>query len=172
MSVPTTSDDLAARFKGALSRFPSGVVIATTRDAEGAPAGFTASSFSSVSLAPPIVLVCLATSARSHAPFSRATRYAINILRPGHEALAKKFADSRIADKFDGGEFVMDGGGLPRLADSHATLMCRAREFLPCGDHSVMIGEVEEAVVGDAGEVMIYYNRRFWTIGGPEIDLG
>src|SRR5690606_38117209 len=69
-----------AAFRDALSRYASGVVIVTTRDRTGTPHGFTATSFCSVSLDPPLVLVCLARSARCHAAFAQTDAFAVSVL--------------------------------------------------------------------------------------------
>lgn len=86
-------------FRAAMARFPSGVVVVTTRCQDGTPRGFTASSFCSVSLEPPMVLVCLANSADSAWSFARCDRFAVSVLTPVHQPLALRFA-TKGSDKF------------------------------------------------------------------------
>lgn len=115
MTLPTR--ELSAEqtaFRSAMAAFPSGVTIVTTSDAGGRWWGFTASSFCSVSLSPPLVLVCLDRNADCHAAFSGASQWAIHLVPPDHIDLARRFA-TRGADKFAGDWFVADCDGLPIL---------------------------------------------------------
>jgi flavin reductase ActVB len=93
-----------------MARFATGVTIVTTADANGRWWGFTASSFSPVSIDPPLILVCLARTARCYRAFMCAPSFRVNV--PEHEALATRFATSG-ADKFAGGEFSRGADGLP-----------------------------------------------------------
>ena len=79
-------------FRAAMSRFAAGVTVVTTRDEQHRPYGFTASSFCSVSLDPPLVLVCLARTANSFPVFARSPRFAVSILQAHHVELAERFA--------------------------------------------------------------------------------
>jgi flavin reductase ActVB len=155
--------DVVVAFKEAFARFPSGVVIATMIDAQGQARGFTASSFSSVSLDPPLVLVCLSTAAECYPAFLAAERFAISLLRPRHEEVARAFA-TRGADKFSLGDFVSAPHGLPVLKDALATMVCRKVHDYLCGDHSILLGEIEAADIGDGSDALVYYRRRFWEL--------
>lgn len=147
-------------FKEAMSRYPSGVVVATTQDSAGRLWGFTASSFSSVSLDPPLVLVCLAKTAECFATFSGSQRLAINILGAGDEATAARFA-RRGVDKFAGVELEFDAHGTPMLASALARLSCEKFEAYDCGDHSVIVGRVTAIRLGSEDDPMVYLGRRF-----------
>jgi flavin reductase ActVB len=151
--------DLAV-FKEAMSRFPSGVVVVTTRDTDGRCWGFTASSFSSISMEPPLILVSLAKEADCHHVFGAAPWFAISILRAGHEPLAVNFA-TRGVDKFAAGQFATDEHGSPLLSTAAATMTCQRYEVYDCGDHSLMVGRVTEVGLGSDGDPMIYVGRRF-----------
>ncbi|SDV51540.1 flavin reductase family protein [Chitinasiproducens palmae] len=149
-------------FRDALATFPSGVTIVSTTDAEGRHWGFTASSFSSVSMNPPLVLVCLANAAESHPAFLQASRFAINILSQDQKDVAMHFARKGV-DKFGPHEFrygTPDDPHPPMLAGSAASLLCSARDAHPAGDHTVLIGEVEAVELGNAPP-LVYYNRGF-----------
>jgi flavin reductase ActVB len=98
-----------------MSSFPSGATIVTTSDSDGRWWGFTASSFCSVSMDPPLVLTCLANSAQCFPAFSEATRWNIHVLQHRHADLAMRFA-TRGAAKFDGAGFQPDADGLPFLS--------------------------------------------------------
>lgn len=154
-------------FRQALSRFASGVTIVTTSDPEGNRYGFTASAFSSLSLDPPLILVCLATSAESHPVFADARRFIVNVLRPEHESLALRFAKKGI-DKFEDGEFRPGAGeGLPVLDSALFNLKCRVHERYEGGDHTILVGAVDFAYVHD-GEPMLLYDRRFHHLAGAD----
>ncbi|MDH1010116.1 flavin reductase [Pseudomonas nicosulfuronedens] len=122
--------------------FMTGVTIVTTREADGTPRGFTANSFTSVSLSPALVLVCIAKSAGSVAVFSAAERFAINILGDWQRELSNRFA-GRSADKFDGVELLSSEADVPCLADSLSVLSCRRHSLVEAGDHVILIGEVQ-----------------------------
>lgn len=155
----------SALFRAAMARFASGVVIATTLDANGRPWGFTASAFCSVSLEPPLVLVCLGRSAECHAAFAAAGRLAISILAPGQDAVARRFA-TRGADKFAGDDMLLLEDGLAAVRHAAAILSCRLRDCLPGGDHSILLCAVEEVTLGgDAGTALVHHARRFWSLG-------
>ncbi|MFN3615032.1 MAG: flavin reductase family protein, partial [Rubrimonas sp.] len=113
----------------ALGAFATGVTIVTGRDANRAPVGFTANSFTSVSLDPPLVLACIGAGAASYAAFRGADAFAVNILTAGQRDLAMRFA-TRGADKFAGGAWETRATGAPVLADSAAWFDCAAHQTL------------------------------------------
>jgi flavin reductase ActVB len=149
-------------FRNAMANFPSGVTIVTTIDRSGKKWGFTASSFSSVSMDPPLVLVCLAKSAESHASFKAAGRFSINVLKTEHEALAYRFAKKGI-DKFAGVSTLREAEGGILFNDALVTLGCRTHSLVDAGDHTILLGEVTRADV-NPGEPLLHYDRRFWDL--------
>ncbi|MGW1076475.1 flavin reductase family protein [Streptomyces sp. NPDC002537] len=148
-----------AEFTDAMARVPAPVTIVTTVDPAGRRWGFTASSFTSLSLDPPLVLVCPAKSASCHDAFVSAERFLVNVLTPEHAAVAGRFARSG-HDKFGGGPMEPCESGLPGLPDATARLDCALHDVLDGGDHSILIGRVESVHVGTA-EPMVYYHRAF-----------
>jgi flavin reductase ActVB len=154
----TTVDTTA--FRNAMARFASGVTVVTTMDDSGAWWGFTASAFSSLSLDPPLILVCLDRKADSHAAFDRAKYFAVSILAEGQSDTAMRFA-TRGADKFGG--FEVERGpetGLPLIPGAMAYLECRMHERLPGGDHTILLGEVLHASNSESGP-LLHFNRQF-----------
>lgn len=146
-------------FRDAMSSFPSGATIVTTSDAEGRWWGFTASSFCSVSMTPPLVLACVANSAECFPVFDQAQRWNIHIVQDRHRELAIRFA-TRGADKFQDAGFEVDADGLPILTNASVVLRCSSYSKVEGGDHLVLIGEVEEVDIG--GETpLVYFRRRF-----------
>jgi flavin reductase (DIM6/NTAB) family NADH-FMN oxidoreductase RutF len=145
----------ASEFRAALRHFPAGVTVVTTRDGDGAPCGLTASAFTSVSLEPPLVLVCIDHAATSYAAFEACGWFAINMLGKSQEHLSRRFAAS-IPDKFVGIGYREGRGGLPVLDDVVAALACRIVHRYPGGDHTIFVGQVESASV-TAGSPLLYF---------------
>lgn len=149
-------------FRQAMTRFAAGVTIVTTVDESGRAWGFTANAFTSLSLDPPLVLVCLDSGAQCHTSFAVSDGFAVNVLRPEHRQLALRFA-SKGTDKFAPGEFRRSRAGLPVLPDALAAIECTTEQRIPGGDHTILIGRVHDCEVGD-GAPMIYFNRGFRTL--------
>ncbi|MFJ9243069.1 flavin reductase family protein [Streptomyces sp. NPDC101776] len=149
-------------FRAAMARFPSGVVVVTTCCEDGTPRGFTASSFCSVSLEPPMVLVCLANSADSAQSFGHCDRFAVSVLAPDHRPLALRFA-TKGTDKFASGGLCLSPAGLPTVERALSELDCTAHARHPAGDHTVLIGRVTGVRLGE-GSPMVYYDRAFRTL--------
>ncbi|GAA0896608.1 MULTISPECIES: flavin reductase family protein [Streptomyces violaceusniger group] len=153
-----------ADFARTMAHVPTPVTVVTTVDPSGRRWGFTASSFSSLSLDPTLVLVCPAKSASCHDAFVAADRFMVNVLASGQADIAAVFARSG-ADKFTNSPMEPCESGLPGLSDATARLACRLHEVLDGGDHSILIGRVEAVSVGGA-EPLVYYNRLFTRPGG------
>src|SRR5262249_51780727 len=154
----------ADRFRAALAEFPAGVTIVTTTDAAGHPRGFTATSFSSLSARPPLVLVSLAATAECFEAFTGDVCFAIAFLDRSHAELASVFA-TRGADKFAGAAFELSPRHPPRLRDALVHLECRLTAAHPGGDHSILVGEVLDAAHRE-GEPLVYHRRGFCSVTG------
>jgi flavin reductase (DIM6/NTAB) family NADH-FMN oxidoreductase RutF len=143
-----------AQFKLAMSHFASGVTVVTT-ELEGTRYGMTVASFASLSLHPPLVLVCIEKSVKSHEAIAAAGQFGINILSADQAELSNRFA-SRRDDKFDG-VALRDGRlGVPLLEGAVCTLECRLHEALPGGDHTIFVGEVVEAHAVEAAPLVYF----------------
>lgn len=146
-----------AEFRRVLGHFPSGVAIVTARAPDSAPCGLTVNAFCSVSLEPPLVLVCVDRAADSNSCIRAAGYFAVNVLPqdPG-ERLSRRFAAGDHGDKFRGVAYRVEATGAPVLTDALAWLDCRIGEVLEVGDHTVFFGEV---LAADAREGMplVYY---------------
>jgi len=156
-------------FRRVLSHFCSGVTVITTRDSEGRPAGLTASAFTSVSLEPPLILVCVAHDAHSYPALAAAQHFAVNILAGHHESVSTRFATKPVnhpSEKFEGMDFRQSALGLPVLKDSLAELECQVVHCYPAGDHTIFVGRVEAADSrGDDGlEPLLYYRGKYRRI--------
>lgn len=156
---PDTVDPLA--FREAMARFASGVTVVTARSRQDQRlAGFTASAFSSLSLEPPLVLVCLDRGADSYAVFAEAETMAISILAIDQRPLAHHFA-TKGADKFAGRVFdIGEATGLPLIPGAVAHVECAMHSRLDGGDHVILVGRVLRASATDR-EPLLHYNRSF-----------
>ena len=144
-----------AEFRTALSRFASGITVVTTRGADQRPHGITVSAFSSLSLEPPLVLICIEKKAAIHNAFNESGAFVANILAEDQERLSRLFA-SREADKFEGIAYRQGIEGVPVLEGSLASLECRIRHAYEGGDHTIFVGEVEATVTRD-GQPLVYF---------------
>ena len=125
----------------ALGHFVTGITVVTTRSASGELAGLTVNSFSSLSLAPPLVMWSLALSAASFEAFKACTHFTVNVLAEDQMLVAERFARSG-GDKFSGLALHESIPGLPVLDGVAASFCCRAASRYPGGDHVILIGEV------------------------------
>ncbi|MBX7054018.1 MAG: flavin reductase family protein [Pyrinomonadaceae bacterium] len=163
--MPITNDE----FRAALSKFASGITVITTRDADGRLHGITVSAFASVSLEPPIVLVCIDNATASHYAFGESGLFVANILKSDQIAVSQQFANPFL-DKFDGVGYELSETGIPILGGTLASLECRISDPVVRGDHTVFFGEVERAII-NSGEPLTYFNGSYRHLGAfPPVD--
>ena len=156
--MPVSEDE----FRNALSCFASGVSIVTTRDASGKWYGITVSAFCSVSLDPPLVLICIEKTAASHYAFTESNTFVVNILHESQTDLSERFA-APASDKFE--DIAVSPGieGIPVLIDALANLECRLRQICNGGDHSIFVGEVENTNI-NGGLPLVYFRHGYETV--------
>lgn len=152
----------AEEFRTALSRFASGVTVVTTKDAAGDLHGITVSAFSSVSLDPPLVLICIEKKAGSHDAITQSGKFAVNFLDSTQLSLSERFA-AQITDKFEGPEMSMNIDGIPLLSGCIAHLECSVKQAYDGGDHTIFIGEVEKTATHE-GDPLLYFRGGYRTI--------
>lgn len=142
-----------------LRRFAAGVTVITSVNDEGSPVGMTATAFSSVSIDPPMVLVCVNSTARTRHAIEGSTGYGVNILARGQEAVARQFA-SQAADKFEGIAWREGETGVPLIEGALASLECRVVQSVEAGTHIVYIGAV---LAGEdpGGDPLIYHEGSY-----------
>ena len=150
-----------ALFKLAMSHFASGVTVVTTEH-EGKPFGMTVAAFSSLSLHPPLVLVCVEKTVKTHDAITGAGKFGVSILNSNQTDVSNRFA-SRADDKFAGTEIVHGELGLPLIAGAITRLECRVSEKLEGGDHTIFVGEVVGAQT-EEGEPLVYYRSGYREI--------
>ena len=151
-------------FKAAVGRFASGVTVVTVSSA-GTLHGMTASAFSSLSLDPPLVLVCVARAAWMHDLLVPADGFGVNLLAADQADIAAWFATPDRPTgpaQFDGLRWEpAQGSGAPVLAGSIAHLDCAVHEVVPGGDHSIVLGYVSSANVFEDSVPLVYFRGRF-----------
>lgn len=140
---PRSLPELADDFRAMMSDYPTGVAIVTSLDGGGVPHGMTCSSLTSVSLAPPTLLVCLDTTSRTLRAIRERGEFALNLLHVGGRSAAEIFSTAG-TDRFSRVSWEPSPcRGMPWLADhSHSRAECRASNFYAVGDHEVVIGTV------------------------------
>lgn len=148
----------------ALGRFATGVTVITARDAEGRPVGFTANSFNSVSLDPPLILWSLARTSARLPVYREAESYAVNVLSTLQAALARRFS-ARVDDRFAGVAWHAGLGGAPVLDGALAVFECRHEAIHPAGDHELFIGRVDQVREG-SGRPLAFFGGDFCTVMG------
>lgn len=152
--------DLRA-LRDAFGTFMTGVTVVTTMDEEGRPVGFTANSFSSVSLDPPLLLISIARSSRNWDTFIGARGFAINILSEGQKEVSNTFARP-VEDRFSSVGWRQGPAGSPVLENVSAWFDCALHQVVEAGDHAILVGRIEAF---DAGQEpgLGYYRGSYFT---------
>jgi flavin reductase (DIM6/NTAB) family NADH-FMN oxidoreductase RutF len=132
----------ARALRDAFGSFLTGVTVVTTHNADGAPIGFTANSFTSVSLDPPLLLVCLAKTSRNYSVLTEAKGFGVNILAEGQKDVSNTFARP-VEDRFAAVEWKKGPFGSPVFSGVAAWFDCAMHELVDAGDHVILIGRVE-----------------------------
>jgi flavin reductase (DIM6/NTAB) family NADH-FMN oxidoreductase RutF len=143
-------------FRETLSHFASGVTVVAAQTANGL-VGFTATGFTSVSLTPPLILVCVGKHCSAHDGIVGAELFGVSVLSERQEWIAEQFARSG-TDRFR--NVVLRSREVPRIDGALAQLECRRYELHAAGDHTIVIGEVLAGVVS-AGRPLVHFARRF-----------
>jgi flavin reductase (DIM6/NTAB) family NADH-FMN oxidoreductase RutF len=144
-----------ASFRKALGQFASGVTVVTTRGRDGRPLGLTVSAFCSVSLHPPLVLVCIDHRSDANAGMRESGLFAVNVLAEDQEAVSRRFAATG-RGKLEGFPFAEGRQGLPLVPGALAHVECRVRSFHDEGDHAVWVGEVR-SLWSRSGRPLVYH---------------
>lgn len=158
----------AAFFRSVMAQFATGVVVVTGRDEEGAPRGMTCQSFSSLSLDPPLVMVCPARSSSSWPQMGPQGTFAVNVLSSGQTDLSGRFARSG-TDKFADTVWHEGELGVPLLDGALAHIECELEAVYPGGDHYIVVGRVK-ALHSDLGDEtpldpLLYYRSSYRSLG-------
>src|SRR6202035_1096695 len=160
----------SAEFRQALGCFATGVTVITV-DYEGQVQGMTANAFASVSLDPPLVLVCVDHSARTHAHLHAKKRFGINVLAEDQRVISEYYAQPvcthERAEEEAGARFERTAKGTPMLRGALAYLECRLQSTQEAGDHTIFIAEVEDVVVRE-GDPLLFFRGKYRKVG-PQV---
>ena len=146
--------------RDALGCFATGVTVVTCVTSDGTPAGLTVNSFTSVSLDPPLLLVCLHRMAASSGALVEATHFAINVLQSGQQPASMRFA-TRDEDRFGTTPWSRGEAGAPILADSLGVFECERYAVYDGGDHHILVGQVVKASFDASLDPLLYFRGRY-----------
>jgi len=149
-------------FKAAMSHFVSGVTVVTTEH-EGKPYGMTVASFASLSLRPPLVVICIEKSVKSHDAIAASGKFGVSILAANQTDISNRFA-SKIEDKFEGVTVRRGELGVPLIDQAICALECRVRDAFPGGDHTMYVGEVVDAQTAES-DPLVYFRSGYRSLG-------
>ncbi len=138
-----------------MGHFAAGVTVVTSRFEDGQILGITVTAFSSLSLDPPLVLVCIDRRARMHDRLTVGNNFAVNMLAEDQELVSRRFASSD-PDQFREIGYAEGATGAPLIAGALAVVECRTVERLAGGDHTIIVGEVEHTHVRE-GKPLMYF---------------
>ncbi len=161
----SVNDPLKEEIKRFMRSFPQGVTLVTTRR-NGRILGITISSFTSLSLNPPLVLIAISKDATSHDDFVECEFFDVQLLGANQDDVAKKFAKKIDHDeKFRDLSYSFDSNGSPIIDGALGSLECSKYQVHDVGDHSLILGKVEKArMLRDDSLPLVYHNRKFTTI--------
>lgn len=142
-------------FRATLGRFASGITVITARDADGRDVGMTVSAFSSLSLDPPLVLICIDNGASVAPVLEHCELFGINVLSDEQEPISRRFAEKEM-DRFEGVAYHRGQHGIALLDGALAQMECRVHARYPAGDHTILVGAVEVTAVHE-GHPLVYY---------------
>lgn len=143
-------------FRNVMGRFTTGVAVVTARSASGVASGLTVNSLTSVSLDPPLLLVCLDVRSATLEAVRESGAFAVNLLGRESKDLAVRFARGRRATRFRGLDVRTEATGSPILEPALAWLDCRVDATHPGGDHAIVVGRVERSAARDGAPLLFF----------------
>ena len=161
-------EDLQGALKEVMRVYPQGVTVVTTRGPEGVK-GITVSSFTSVSLDPPLVMISIAKGSLLHDTFVKAANFAVNFLADDQKSVSDRFA-GRLGqrERFEGLRYRTGSTGCPIIDGARASIECRSWRVYEGGDHSIIVGEVVTARALNAKRPLVYYSQQYTTTEAGE----
>jgi flavin reductase (DIM6/NTAB) family NADH-FMN oxidoreductase RutF len=150
-------------FKAAMAELPAGVTVITAWDDDGRPVGATVSAVTSLSLEPPMLLACLATTSDTLRVLRPGSPFAVHILRDGQQDVATCLA-GKGADKFASVSWSTGPHGLPHLEGSAVVAACEVHSLVPGGDHVVVLADIRRVDVQQGASPLVYHRRRMLAV--------
>lgn len=160
------------KLKAVMRRVPQGVTVIATSYL-GRLWGLTVSSFTSLSLEPPLALACISKSSKVHGPLTSAPYFCVNVLAEDQAELSELFAGRRQVqgDRFSEVRYRLTARGLPLLEGALAWLECERWAVYDGGDHTILVGRVLDGGLGPEGRPLVYYGRRYAALSEREAAL-
>ncbi len=146
-----------------MGHFATGVTVITSIRSSGEMHGLTANAFTSVSLIPPLLLVCIDKKAESYPCFDESKIFTVNVLASDQEALSRRFAVTG-GDKFEGVSYKVGANGAPILDGALAFLECKVTQKIDGGDHTIYVGEIEQAETKE-GKPLLFFRGGYRELG-------
>ena len=153
-----------AELRRVMGHFATGVTIITTVSDRGVLHGLTANAFTSVSLIPPLLLVCVDKKADSYPCFEQSKAFTVNILADNQEELSRKFAVSGAPDKFEGISYKIGANKAPIIDGTLGYIECKIAESYEGGDHTIYLGEILQAETRE-GRPLLFYRGGYRSLG-------
>jgi flavin reductase (DIM6/NTAB) family NADH-FMN oxidoreductase RutF len=148
--------------RNVMGNFATGVTIITTKDAAGKPFGLTANAFSSLSLDPPLLLICVDKKVDCYACFDQSKVFGVNFLSEGQDQLSTRFATKGI-EKFEGVPYKLGELGVALLDGALAHIECKIVNAYEGGDHTIYVGEIQSAtVLGD--RPLLFFRGKYYKL--------
>ncbi len=155
---------MSSQFRRACAQWATGIAVVTATDHAGVPHGMTVNSFTSVSLEPPMILVCIDYRAAILPSLSKGGKLAINVLAEDQTELSSRFA-RKTEDRFENLDWTLSSSGNPILSSALAIFECIIAETVTAGDHEVVIASVSSVDYRE-GRPLIYFNSGYETLAG------
>ncbi len=152
-------------FRQVLSRFATGVTIITLKNDAGVH-GLTVNSFASVSLDPPLILVCIQRNVSSHAYFSTGENFVVNLLCKDQKELSNRFANPELSsdERFEGVAYELAESDVPILSGNLGHLECKVSDQIEAGDHTIFLGAVSKAQVMSEDTPLLFFQSRYLDV--------
>lgn len=160
----------ARLFRNTLGHFATGITIITATGEENQFVGLTANAFSSLSLDPPLILVCIDKGSSTVPVFTKGRPFVVNILQEGQEAECWKFA-KKGEDKFSQTAYQLSDAGVPVLDSNLATIHCTVHELLEGGDHYILTGLVHDVSYDEAKQPLLFFRGKVKTLNEPAASI-
>jgi flavin reductase (DIM6/NTAB) family NADH-FMN oxidoreductase RutF len=162
------SESIQDALKDVMRVYPQGVTVVTTRGKDGLR-GITVSSFISVSLEPPLLLVSISKKSANHGAFVRAKEFAVNFLADDQKSVSDRFAGRvELKERFEGLRHHFHSTHSPIIDGVRAFVECKTWRVFPAGDHSLLVGKVANAKKMSDKPPLVYYTQQYTTIVFPE----
>ena len=145
--------------RNVMGHFATGVTIITTKDVSGKPFGLTANAFSSLSLDPPLVLICVDKKVDCYACFEQSKIFVVNVLSEGQDQLSTRFATKGI-EKFEGVAVRQGNLGVPLLEGAVAHIECTLTSAYEGGDHTIYVGEIQ-SVAASGDRPLLFFKGKY-----------